>query len=87
MRDLSLEVETLEEPLHVSSPLVIKVRVDQIFRDYNASLAKAESSAKNWEREIEDRATRVIRAEKERDEAKQEAIVAQLVAVEYTIEQ
>ena len=27
---LSLEVETLEEPLHVSSPLRTRVRIDQI---------------------------------------------------------
>ena len=30
---LGLEVETLDEPLHVSSPLGIKVRIDQICRD------------------------------------------------------
>ena len=33
MRDLGLEVETLEEPLHVSSPLGTRVRVDQICWD------------------------------------------------------
>ena len=33
MKDLSLEVETLEEPLHVSSPLGTKVRVDKICRN------------------------------------------------------
>ena len=33
MKDLSLEVETLEESLHVSSPLGTKVRVDQICWD------------------------------------------------------
>ena len=33
MRDFSLEVETLEEPLHVSSPLETRVRVDQICQD------------------------------------------------------
>ena len=38
-----------------------------------------ESSAKHWEREVEDGATSVIRAEKERDEAKQEARATQLV--------
>ena len=32
MEDLGLEVETLEEPLHVSSPLGVKVSVDQICR-------------------------------------------------------
>ena len=30
---LGLEVETLDEPLHVSSPLGIRVRIDQICRD------------------------------------------------------
>ena len=30
---LGLEVETLEEPLHVSSPLGTRVRIDQIYRD------------------------------------------------------
>ena len=30
VKDLSLKVETLEEPLHVSSPLGTRVRVDQI---------------------------------------------------------
>ena len=33
MKDLGLEVETLEEQLHVSSPLGIRVNVDQICRD------------------------------------------------------
>ena len=32
MKDLGLEVETLEESLHVSSPLGTRVRVDQICR-------------------------------------------------------
>ena len=30
---LGLEVETLEEPLHVSSLLRTRVRIDQIYRD------------------------------------------------------
>ena len=30
---LGLEVETLDEPLHVSSPLGIRVRIDRICRD------------------------------------------------------
>ena len=30
MKDLGLEVKTLEEPLHVSSPLRARVSVDQI---------------------------------------------------------
>ena len=33
MKDLGLEVETLEEPLHVSFPLGTKVNVDLICRD------------------------------------------------------
>ena len=33
MKDLGLEVETLEESLHVNSPLGTKVSVDQICRD------------------------------------------------------
>ena len=33
MRELDLEVETLEEPLCVSSPLGIRVSVDLICRD------------------------------------------------------
>ena len=32
MEDLGLEVETLEEPLHVSSPLGAKVSIEQICR-------------------------------------------------------
>ena len=33
MKDLDLEVETLENPIHVSSPLGTKVNVDKIFWD------------------------------------------------------
>ena len=33
MKDLGLEVETLEKPLHVSSPFGTRVNVDQICRD------------------------------------------------------
>ena len=33
MKDLGLEVETLEKPLYVISPLGIRVSVDQICRD------------------------------------------------------
>ena len=46
----------------------------------NASLDKAESSAKHWEREAKDGAVSVIQVGKERDEAKQESKAAQLVA-------
>ena len=33
MKDLGLEVKTLEEPLYVSSPLGTRVRVDKICLD------------------------------------------------------
>ena len=33
VKDLGLEVETLEEPLHVSYPLGTRVRIDRICRD------------------------------------------------------
>ena len=33
MKDLGLDVETLEEPLHVNSPLGTKVSVDKICQD------------------------------------------------------
>ena len=33
VKDLGLEVETLEESLHVSSPLGTRLRVDKIFQD------------------------------------------------------
>ena len=33
MKDLDLEVETLEDPLHMSSPVRTRVSVDQICRD------------------------------------------------------
>ena len=33
VKKLGLEVETLEKPLHVSSPLGTRVRIDQICRD------------------------------------------------------
>ena len=40
MKELGLEVETLEKPLHVSSPLGTKVRVDQICRDYELEISR-----------------------------------------------
>ena len=33
VKDLGLEVETLEKPLHVSSPLGTRVKIDKICRD------------------------------------------------------
>ena len=40
MKDLGLEVETLEEPLHVSSPLRTRVRVDRICRDCELQISR-----------------------------------------------
>ena len=40
MEDLGLEVETLEEPLHVSSPLGTRVNVDQICRDCELEISE-----------------------------------------------
>ena len=36
---LSLEVETLEEPLHVSSPPGTRVKIGQICRDYELEIS------------------------------------------------
>ena len=40
MKDLGLEVETLEESLHVSSPLVTRVSIDQICRDCELEISR-----------------------------------------------
>ena len=40
MKDLGLEVETLEEPLHVSSPLRTKVNGDQICRNCELHISR-----------------------------------------------
>ena len=40
MKELGLEVETLEKSLHVSSPLGTRVRVDQICRDYELEISQ-----------------------------------------------
>ena len=40
MKDLGLEVETLEEPLHVNSPLGTGVSVDQICRDCELEISR-----------------------------------------------
>ena len=39
VKELGLEVETLEKPLHVSSPLGTKVRIDQICQDYELEIS------------------------------------------------
>ena len=41
MKDLGIEVETLEKPLHVSSPLGTRVRVDQICQDCQLEISVA----------------------------------------------
>ena len=38
---LGLKVESLERHLHVSSPLGIRVRVDQICRDYELEISRS----------------------------------------------
>ena len=38
VKDFGLEVETLEESLHVSSPLGTRVSIDQICRDYELEI-------------------------------------------------
>ena len=40
VKDLVLEVETLEESLHVSSPLGTRVRIDQICCDYELEISR-----------------------------------------------
>ena len=45
----------------------------------DASLAKVKSRSKNWEWEAKADAEKIVRVEKERDEAKHEAKVARLV--------
>ena len=40
MKGLGLEVETLEESLHVSSPLGTRVRIDQICRDCELEISR-----------------------------------------------
>ena len=38
VKELGIQVETLEKSLHVSSPLGIRVRIDQICRDYELEI-------------------------------------------------
>ena len=40
VRELSLEVETLEKPLYVSSPLGTRVRVDLMCRDCELEISR-----------------------------------------------
>ena len=40
VKELGLEVETLEKSLHVSSPLGTRLRVDKICRDYELEISE-----------------------------------------------
>ena len=40
MEDLGVEVETLEKPMHVSSPLGARANVDQICRGYELEILR-----------------------------------------------
>ena len=40
MKDLGLEIETLEEPLHVSSPLGTRVNVDKICQNCELEISR-----------------------------------------------
>ena len=39
MKEFGLEVETLEKPMHVSSPLGTKVSVNRICQDYELEIS------------------------------------------------
>ena len=39
MKELGLEVETLEKPLHVSSPIGTRVRAEKICRDFELEIS------------------------------------------------
>ena len=45
---LGLEVETLDEPLYVSSPLGTKVRIDQICRDCELEISEVLLTVDLW---------------------------------------
>ena len=51
---LGLEVETLEEPLHVSSPLGIKVRIDHICKDCELEISRILLMVDLWVMDISD---------------------------------
>ena len=40
MKELAFKVETLEEPLHVNSPLGTRVRIDQICQDCELKISR-----------------------------------------------
>ena len=49
---LGLEVETLDEPLHVSSPLGTRVRIDQICRDCELEISEILLTVDLWVMDI-----------------------------------
>ena len=51
---LSLEVETLDEPLHVSSPLGTRVRIDQICQDCELEISRILLTVDLWVMDISD---------------------------------
>ena len=51
---LRLEVETWDEPLHVSSPLGIRVRIDQICRDCELEISGILHTVDLWVMDISD---------------------------------
>ena len=51
---MGLEVETLEEPLHVSSPLGSGVRIDKIFRDCELEISGILLTIDLWVMDISD---------------------------------
>ena len=51
---LDLEVETLDEPLHVSSPLGTRVRIDQICRDCELEISGILLMVDLWVMDISD---------------------------------
>ena len=51
---LCLEVETVEESLHVSSPLGTRVRIDRICRDYGLEISGILLTVDLWVMDISD---------------------------------
>ena len=51
---LGLEVETLDDPLHVSSPLGTRLRIDQTCRDYELEISGILLTMDLWVMDISD---------------------------------
>ena len=54
MKGWGLEVETLEEPLHLSFPLVTRVRIDHIYQDCELEILGILLSVDLWVMNISD---------------------------------